>query len=106
MNQLILHHYPQSPFAEKARLMLGLEGLSWQSVLIPPVMPKPGLTGLTGGYRRAAVLQIGADIYCDPALVARRLAREQATPPLFAGGQEAVAAALAAFGDESLLQHS
>ncbi len=55
--ELILHHYPQSPFAEKARLLLGFKGLSWHSVLISPVMPKPDLTALTGGYRRTPVLR-------------------------------------------------
>jgi hypothetical protein len=29
MNDILLHHYPASPFAEKARLMLGYEGLAW-----------------------------------------------------------------------------
>lgn len=105
MSELILHHYPQSPFAEKARLMLGFKGLSWRSVMIPPVMPKPDLTALTGGYRRTPVLQIGADIYCDTALMARRLEREKATPALFPDGQEAVAAALAQFADQVLFQH-
>lgn len=106
MNELILHHYPQSPFAEKARLMLGLKALSWHSVLIPPVMPKPDLTALTGGYRRTPVLQVGADIYCDTALIARRLEREKAVPALFPEGREAVAAALAQYGDQVLFQHS
>lgn len=106
MNELILHHYPQSPFAEKARLMLGLKGLSWHSVLIPPVMPKPDLTALTGGYRRTPVLQIGADIYCDTALIAHRLEREKAVPALFPEGQEAIAAALAQYADQVLFQHS
>lgn len=106
MNELILHHYPQSPFAEKARLMLGVKGLSWHSVLVPPVMPKPDLMALTGGYRRTPVLQIGADIYCDTALIARRLEREKAVPALFPEGQEAVAAALAQYGDQVLFQHS
>lgn len=106
MNELILHHYPQSPFAEKARLMLGLKGLSWHSVLIPPVMPKPDLTALTGGYRRTPVLQVGADIYCDTALIARRLEREKAVPALFPEGMEAVAAALAQYADQVLFQHA
>ena len=106
MNELILHHYPQSPFAEKARLMLGLKGLSWQSVLIPPVMPKPDLLALTGGYRRTPVLQVGADIYCDTALIAHRLEREKAVPALFPEGQEAIAAALAQYGDQVLFQHA
>ena len=106
MNELILHHYPQSPFAEKARLMLGFKGLSWHSVLIPPVMPKPDLLALTGGYRRTPVLQVGADIYCDTALIAQRLEREKAMPALFPEGQEAVAAALAQYGDQVLFQHA
>ena len=63
MNDIILHHYPASPFAEKARMMLGFKGLAWKSVDIPPVMPKPDLTTLTGGYRKTPVLQIGADIH-------------------------------------------
>ena len=48
MHDLILHHYPMSPFAEKARLMLGLKDLAWHSVHIPSVMPKPDVTALTG----------------------------------------------------------
>ena len=105
MTDLILHHYPQSPFAEKARLMLGFKGLSWHSVMIPAVMPKPDLTALTGGYRRTPVLQIGADIYCDTALIARRLEHEKAAPPLFPEGQEAVATSLAQWADSVLFQH-
>jgi glutathione S-transferase len=78
----ILHHYPSSPFAEKARLMLGFKGLAWQSVHIPMVMPKPDVVALTGGYRRTPLLQIGADIYCDTALIATVV--EHLKPP-FAG---------------------
>jgi len=70
MPQLILHHYPTSPFAEKVRLIFGIKGLPWSSVMIPTIMPKPDLTALTGGYRKTPVLQIGADIYCDTALIA------------------------------------
>ena len=70
MSQPILHHYPTSPFAEKIRLILGYKKLAWQSVIIPRIMPKPDLTALTGGYRRTPVMQIGADIYCDTALIA------------------------------------
>jgi len=65
MSDIILHHYPLSPFSEKVRLALGLKGLSYSSVTIPVWMPKPDLLPLTGGYRRAPVMQVGADIYCD-----------------------------------------
>jgi glutathione S-transferase len=83
MSELILHHYPNSPFSEKARLMLGFKGLHWMSVRIPVIMPKPDLTALTGGYRRTPVLQIGADVYCDTALIARVLEDRQPAPTLF-----------------------
>ena len=83
MPELILHHYWMSPFAEKVRLILGYKQLAWRSVLIPPVMPKPDVTALTGGYRKTPVLQIGADIYCDSALIARVLDGLQPAPTLY-----------------------
>lgn len=89
---LILHHYQQSPYSEKVRAYLGFKQLAWQSVLMPPVLPKPDLMALTGGYRRAPVLQIGADIYCDSALIISEL--EQRSPALATGPQAAAAALL------------
>lgn len=106
MSELILHHYDASPFAEKARLMLGFKQLSWRSVEIPRIMPKPDLTALTGGYRKTPVLQVGADIYCDTALIARRLEVEKATPSLFPEGQEFVAASFAQWADAVVFQHA
>lgn len=106
MHELILHHYPTSPFAEKTRLMLGFKQLSWRSVLIPPVMPKPDLTALTGGYRKTPVLQVGADIYCDSALIARRLEAEKATPALFPEGQEFNVASFAQWADSQVFLHA
>lgn len=106
MHELILHHYDASPFAEKARLMLGFKQLSWRSVEIPRIMPKPDLTALTGGYRKTPVLQVGADIYCDTALIARRLEAEKATPALLPEGQEFNASLLAQWADSVLFQHA
>lgn len=106
MSDLILHHYPTSPFAEKARLLLGFKGLSWHSVKISPVMPKPDLTALTGGYRKTPVLQVGADIYCDTALIARRLEQEKALPALFPEGQEMITATFAAWADSVVFPHA
>ena len=106
MHELILHHYPTSPFAEKSRLLLGFKQLSWRSVMIPAVMPKPDLLALTGGYRKTPVLQVGADIYCDTALIARRLEAEKAIPALFPEGQEFVAASFAQWVDSVVFQHA
>jgi glutathione S-transferase len=84
MATLVLHHYDASPYSEKVRAILGFKGLDWASVEMPAISPKPDLTVLTGGYRRAPVLQIGADIYCDSALIAEVLDEVAPTPPLFA----------------------
>jgi len=69
-------------------------------------MPKPGLTALTGGYRKTPVLQVGADIYCDTALIARRLEQEKALPAFFPDGQEMITASFAAWADSVVFQHA
>jgi glutathione S-transferase len=106
MSELILHHYPTSLFAEKARLMLGFKGLSWRSVTIPAIMPKPDLMALTGGYRKTPVLQVGADVYCDTALMARRLEQEKTSPTFYPEGQEFTAASFAAWADSVMFLHA
>lgn len=80
MSGIILHHYDASPFSEKVRVMLGLKDLAWSSVLTPNMMPKPDLVPLTGGYRRAPVMQIGADIYCDSQLILAEIERRAPKP--------------------------
>ena len=102
MHTPILHHYPSSPFAEKARLMLGFKGLAWQSVHIPMVMPKPDVVALTGGYRRTPLLQIGADVYCDTALIATVLEHLQPQPALFPEHLKGLARIVAQWADGEL----
>lgn len=89
MSNIILHHYPTSPFSEKIRAILGYKGLAWKSVHMPVIMPKPDLVALTGGYRRAPVMQIGADIYCDSKLIVNVLERLNPNPPLLSAAVEA-----------------
>ncbi|MET3133277.1 glutathione S-transferase [Oxalobacteraceae bacterium GrIS 1.11] len=81
-DELILHHYDGSPYSEKIRLLLGYKQLDWRSVTISPMLPKPDLMALSNGYRRAPVLQIGADIYCDSALIGAEIARRFPAPAL------------------------
>ena len=106
MSDLILHHYPTSPFAEKIRLMLGYKQLAWKSVFIPMIMPKPDLTALTGGYRKTPVLQIGADIYCDTALICDVLERLAPTPTLYPGAVKGAARIVAQWADSALFTAS
>jgi glutathione S-transferase len=102
MTDLILHHYPSSPFSEKVRLILGHKGLAWRSVTVPRVLPKPDVVALTGGYRRTPFLQIGADIYCDTALICDVLEHRQPTPALYPEHQKGLARVLAQWADSTL----
>jgi len=104
MPDLILHHYPASPFAEKIRLILGLKKLAWKEVIIPMVMPKPDVIALTGGYRKTPLLQIGADIYCDTALIARTLDLLAPAPALHPQAHAASAMVLSLWADSVLFQ--
>ena len=89
MPDIILHHFNTSPYAEKIRLILGYKNLAWKSVLVPNILPKPLYTALTGGYRRVPVMQIGADVYCDTALIAVEIERRFPAQPIMANGATA-----------------
>ena len=102
MTEVILHHYPMSPFAEKVRKALGVKRLQWRSVIIPMIMPKPDLTALTGGYRKTPVMQIGADIYCDSQLILRELERRFPEPSFYRGTDAGTATALSFYLDRTL----
>ena len=86
---IILHHFDESPFSEKIRVIFGFKGLSWASVRIPRIMPKPDLMPLTGGYRRTPVMQIGADVFCDTQIIIREIERRFPSPTLFPSGMPA-----------------
>jgi glutathione S-transferase len=106
MSDLILHHYPSSPFAEKIRLILGYKQLAWKSVFIPMIMPKPDLTALTGGYRKTPVLQIGADIYCDTALICDVLEHLTLAPTIYPDAVKGAARIVAQWADSALFTAS
>jgi glutathione S-transferase len=103
---LILHHYPRSPFAEKVRVAFGLKGLRWCSVEQPRMAPKPQLIPLTGGYRRIPVLQVGADIYCDTRLILAELERRFPYPSLYPPGTRGRADMIAGWADRDLFATS
>jgi glutathione S-transferase len=102
MPELILHHYASSPFSEKIRLVLGFKKITWHSVVVPAIMPKPDVIALTGGYRRTPFLQVGADIYCDTALICDVLEHVQPEPTLFPPHLKGVSRIFAQWADTSL----
>ncbi len=101
---IILHHFDQSPFSEKIRLIFGLKNIAWASVRISRIMPRPDLMPITGGYRRTPVLQIGADIYCDTQVILRELERRFPEPTLFPRGYQGIASATAMWTDRTFFQ--
>ncbi len=90
MTNLILHHYPMSPFSEKIRAMLGYAGLQWQSCITREMPPRPLLERLAGGYRKIPVAQIGADIFCDSRIIAAEIAQLSHKPALAVENLDAV----------------
>ncbi len=101
---IILHHYAGSLFSEKIRVILGLKGLAWSSVSISPIMPRPDLMPLTGGYRKTPVMQIGADIYCDTRIIAARLDELSPEPALEDPQRPFVADAISLWADSHLFR--
>ncbi len=99
MGDIILHQYAGSPFSEKIRKILAHKKVSWRSVEQPVIMPKPKLVPLTGGYRRIPVMQIGADVYCDTGIIARKLEELFPEPTIYPGGSEGICHMISLFAD-------
>lgn len=102
MQDLILHHYASSPFSEKVRLILGHKKLPWKSVKVPPILPKPDVQALTGGYRKTPFLQVGADVYCDSALICDVLEHVRPEPTLYPPHLKGACRIFAQWADTSL----
>ncbi len=103
---IILHEYPTSPYSEKVRLALKLKNLAHARVEVPVIMPKPDLMPLTGGYRRTPVMQIGADVFCDTAIILRELEQRYPIPTLRLPGHEGLAQIVAGWTDGRWFQTS
>ena len=103
---IILHHYDLSPYSEKIRLALRMKNLGWASVEIPRIMPKPLLMPLTGGYRKTPVMQIGADIYCDSAIILRVLEERFPMPGIELPGHEGLSSMVGSWTDGKWFQTS
>ncbi len=102
MDKIILHAYPPSPVSEKVRVGFGIKQLDWHAVTVPRIPPKPLLMPLTAGYRRAPVMQIGADIYCDSQCILRELQHRFPEPTFFPGGADGMAWGISRWCDGEL----
>jgi glutathione S-transferase len=99
VSDVILHHYDGSPFGEKICTILGFKGVAWSSVRIPPALPRPLLSPLTGAHRRTPVLQVGADLYFDTRCIAAFLERTFPAPTLYPSGSRFASDLMACFAE-------
>lgn len=99
---VVFHEYALSPFSEKIRRVFGYKKIAYHSVEQPMWMPKPHLTPLTGGYRRIPVMQVGADVYCDTALMVRKLDAMYPDSPVVPGDLAGAVHATEQWADKQL----
>src|ERR1700688_2900250 len=102
MAEIILHQYATSPFWEKLRKIVAHKKISWRSVEQPVIMPKPKLVPLTGGYRRIPVLQIGADVWSDTAIIIRKIDELYPEPTIYPNGLTAAAETMNQWADRRM----
>ena len=80
-NDIILFHYPFSPFAKRIVWYLKLRNIPYAECIQPLTLPRPDLAELGINYRRIPLLSIGRDIYYDTRLILARLEKSfPATP--------------------------
>ena len=102
MPEIILHQYVNSPFSEKIRKIFAHKKITWRSVEQPVIMPKPKLVSLTGGYRRIPVLQIGADVWSDTAIIIRKIDELHPEPTIYPNGLTAAAETMNQWADRRM----
>ncbi|RPB20501.1 hypothetical protein L211DRAFT_829254 [Terfezia boudieri ATCC MYA-4762] len=73
---VILYHYPFSPYARKVFWYLRLRSIPFTQCIQPPILPRPDLSTKLGiTYRRIPVCAIDKDIYCDTSLILKELGK-------------------------------
>lgn len=104
--ELILHNNIRSMFSEKVRRVLAYKRLDWTDVQVPGLPPKTHFVPLTGGYRRMPALQIGADVYCDSALIVQKLEEIAPDPTVFPEESAGAARMIADWADHRVAMQS
>ncbi|KOS20217.1 hypothetical protein ESCO_006221 [Escovopsis weberi] len=71
--EIVLYHYPYSPYARRIVWYLALRGIPYKQCLQPPMLPRPDVAQLGIRYRRIPILSIGRDVYLDTRLQLEKL---------------------------------
>ncbi|MCJ1372103.1 hypothetical protein MMC20_003324 [Loxospora ochrophaea] len=87
-SDIILYHYPFSPYARRITWYLALRRIPYAQCLQPPTLPRPDINALGISYRRIPVCSIGPDIYCDTRIILSALESHFPNSPLAASSPE------------------
>ncbi|KAB2571259.1 hypothetical protein BFW01_g12678 [Lasiodiplodia theobromae] len=87
-NEIVLFHYPFSPYARRITWYLQLRGIAFAQCIQPMTMPRPDLRELGIAYRRIPLMAIGRDVYCDTRLILRKLEERFPDGALGASGSD------------------
>ena len=72
-NDIVLFHYPFSPFAKRVIWYLTLRGIEYTQCIQPPYLPREDINALGVKYRRIPIMSIGRDVFCDTRLILQKL---------------------------------
>ncbi|KAF2155776.1 hypothetical protein K461DRAFT_310393 [Myriangium duriaei CBS 260.36] len=100
-NDIILFHYPFSPYARRIVWYLTLRNIPYAQCLQPPPPPRPDLAALGVSYRRIPLCSIGGSIYADTRAILSALERlfpaSASHPPLSSASTAGISALLSSF---------
>ncbi|CAO3625439.1 unnamed protein product [Cunninghamella blakesleeana] len=82
-NQVVLHFYSLSPFANKIAWILNYKKVDYKWVNISVQEPRPQRRYLDGGYTKTPILQIGNQVFCDTKTIIAELEKRYPTPSLY-----------------------
>ncbi|KAK3988664.1 hypothetical protein QBC44DRAFT_243169 [Cladorrhinum sp. PSN332] len=92
-DQIILYHYPFSPYARRITWYLRLRQIPYLECIQPPILPRPDLSLLGISYRRIPLLSHNSSVYLDTRLILSHLERSPSLasvcPPLSASAPAA-----------------
>lgn len=96
MKELLLHYYPESPYAPMIQRAIGIKGASYRQVLPSPNSPLVLL------LEHGPMLQYGADFYLGNDLAFAALERALPKPSLFPNGNQGMPRALGVWAERQL----
>ncbi|ORZ11987.1 hypothetical protein BCR42DRAFT_421015 [Absidia repens] len=103
---IVLHWYPQSPYAQKIASILNYKKLQYKTVEISVMEPRPLRRPLDGGYTKTPILQIGNQVFCDSKSIISELEARYPEPSLYPVTSSGHSSKTLAFGVTHLLDTS